>query len=94
MIDLVLEHQRSSSSVSRSTTLHRRRCAHQHLLGADDLDVEAGDRQATLLVHPLAVAFDDDGVEDRLRVVVEVPHDDLLLHADLWAASANLLLQL
>ena len=55
----------------------------QHLLGAHDLDVQAGDRQAPLLVDPLAVGLDDLRVEHDHRVVAEVPDEDLLLHADL-----------
>ena len=55
----------------------------QHLLRAHDLDVQAGDRQAPLLVHPLPVGLDDLRVEHDHRVVAEVPHEHLLLHADL-----------
>ena len=40
------------------------------------------DRQP-FVVHPLAVGLDDLGVEDDHRSLVEVPHEDLLLHADL-----------
>ena len=54
-----------------------------HQLRPHHLDVQARDRQATLVVHPLAVGLDDLRVDDGQRFVAEVPDDDLLLHADL-----------
>ena len=57
--------------------------AHQHLVRAEHLDVQTGDAQAALVVDPLAAALDDLRVDDRHRLVVDVPHDDLLLDADL-----------
>ena len=63
--------------------------AHEHGLRTQHLDVQTGNRQAPLVVHPLAVGFDDLRVDDRQRVLVDVPHDDLLLHTDLRRGERN-----
>ena len=47
------------------------------------LDVQSRDREAPFVVHPLTVRFDDLRVDDGERLVAEIPHHDLLLHADL-----------
>lgn len=61
----------------------------QHALGADDLDVEPRDRQTSLVVNPLTVCFDNLGVQNDMAAVVEVPDEDLLLHADLRCSECN-----
>ncbi len=57
--------------------------AHQHLFRAYQLDVQPGDAQAALLVHPLTATLDDLRVDDRPAAPRRFPHEDLLLHADL-----------
>ena len=84
VVELVLEHARLELvGLPLDRVAVEVDAAQQHLLRADHLDVQAGDRQAALLVDPLAVGLDDLRVEDDHRLVAEVPHEDLLLHADL-----------
>ena len=54
-------------------------------LRAHDLEREAGQRQAALLVDPLARRLDDLGVEEHVRagLVVDVVDEEPLLHPDL-----------
>ena len=60
----------------------------EHRLGTKHLDVQAGDRQAAFVVHPLPGRLDDLRVEDHLAVAfAEVPDEDLLLHTDLWSGE-------
>ena len=56
---------------------------HEDRLGSGHLDVQAGDAEAPFVVHPLAVGFHDDRVQNHHRLVVHVPHEDLALNAHL-----------
>ena len=64
---------------------------HVHPVGPHDLPREARNRQAALLVRPLAIGLDDLGVDDGLgaAAVVEVPDEQALLHADLRRSQAE-----
>ena len=85
MVDLVLEHATHEFvGLDLDLVTLDGEAAHQHLIGAQQLDVQLGDAEAALVVDPLSVALDDDRVDDGHRLVVDVPHHDLLLHTDLW----------
>ena len=59
--------------------------AHRDPLGAHDLELEAGHRQAPLFPLDLAAALDDLGVDHHARAValVQVVGEEPLAHADL-----------
>ena len=61
----------------------------QDLLRPGDLHVEAGDRQAPFVVHPLAARLPDGGVDQRVRAVAGVVDEELLLDADLGRGQAR-----
>jgi len=50
---------------------------------AQHLDVQAGNRQTSLVVHPLPARFDDLRVDDDARIFVDVVDEETALDADL-----------
>src|SRR5579875_284840 len=60
-----------------------------HLLRAHDRPGQAGDRQAALLVGPLAAGLDDLGVDDRGGPAAHVVDEQAALHADLGRGEAH-----
>ena len=64
---------------------------HRDELGPHDLERETGQREAALLVRPLARRLDDLGIHEHVRagVVVDVVDEEALLHADLRSRPAR-----
>ena len=52
-------------------------------IGSHDLPTQPGNRQAPLVVGPLAVALDDPWVDDGASALTHVIDEDAALHADL-----------
>jgi 16S rRNA (guanine1207-N2)-methyltransferase len=59
------------------------------LLRPDQLEGHARDRQAPLVVRPLAPRLRDHGVDHDLRALADVVHEQALLHADLRGGQAE-----
>ena len=63
--------------------------AEQDGTGSHQLDVEAGDRKAALVVHPFTRRLDDLWIEDGSPIPIEIPDDNLLLHTDLRGGEGD-----
>ena len=64
---------------------------HVHLLGAEDLEVQPGDRQAPLVEKPLAVRLDDLRVDQGsgAAVIAQVVDEEALFDAHLGGGQAQ-----
>ena len=63
--------------------------AEQDGTGSHQLDVEAGDREAALVVHPFTRRLDDLWIENGSPIPIEIPDDNLLLHTDLRGGEGD-----
>lgn len=92
MVELMLE-----DPAHESLGLHRDLIAvevvarEMDLIGPHDLEVQVGNRQATLLVDELTSGFDDHRVDNRpgALAVTQVVDEQALLHTDLRGGKAH-----
>jgi len=56
---------------------------------AEHLDIQTGDRQAALVVHPLPARLDDFRIDDDARIVVDVVDEEAALDTDLRGGETD-----
>ena len=61
----------------------------QDLFGSDHLDIKTGNRKAAFFVDPFTRCFDDFWVDQHIRAVADVVHEQLLLHTNLRGRKAD-----
>ena len=92
MVDLVQEHAAEQLvALDHDLVAVEVEALHRHDLRPHDLERETRQREAALLVAPLAGRLDDLGVEHHVGagVVVDVVDEEALLHADLRCGETD-----